>query len=156
MWFSEDEGLTFPCFLCAFRDAAVERCRDDVPLRHLHLHRAAAPGSPGLQRSIPEGTLICPLFSRSVRVFSLVADFITQHPPLLFRSYNGSVHSYPYVFKTLTFTKKGCWHTPSVELSPAETSAPTSHRQGLLPWKLTGREVILIIFYSILVYSCLH
>lgn len=28
-------------------------------------------------------------------------------------------------------------HTPSVELSPAETPAPLPHQQGLLPWKLT-------------------
>lgn len=51
LWFG------FSCVLCfVFRDASGERRWDDVPLCHLHLHRAAAPGSAGLQRSIPEGT----------------------------------------------------------------------------------------------------
>lgn len=47
----------FVC-VCVFRDATGERCWDDVPLCHLHLHKAASRGSFGLQRSIPEGTHI--------------------------------------------------------------------------------------------------
>lgn len=47
----------FAClFLC--RDASGERYWDDIPLCHLHLHKAAAWGSSGLQRAIPEGTRI--------------------------------------------------------------------------------------------------
>lgn len=67
--------FTFCICVCVFRDASGERYWDDVSLCHLHLHKAAARGSFGLQRSIPEGTLhlfIVPSSSSSSPHFSLL------------------------------------------------------------------------------------
>lgn len=138
------------------RDAAAERHRHGVPLHYLHLHKAAAGRSCGLQRTIPEGTCVPPpppsfVSVSSSSLFSLVNWLAVSRQRVTDASAclhvciyfawlfsiclsNACMHAHTEAFlraRTLPpvlITK--AVHTLPLWNSPAETPAPPSHRRG--------------------------